>query len=96
MANYEIRVKVPAMGANKGPKPMNYSTWKCPFCQGKGINPYGQTGTERCPACHGHASWEAETVISTLSSCGHCAASGRVNYMGSWAPCPSCKGSGKV
>jgi len=96
MGNYEIRIKVPAKSANPAPRPANYTSWPCPFCRGKGLNPYGKTSTERCPACRGNTAWEAETVSSTLTSCGHCAASGRVNYQGNWAPCPQCRGSGKV
>jgi DnaJ-class molecular chaperone len=93
MPNYDIRVSA---GKSPQPKPSNYSTWKCPFCQGTGLTPYGKTAAERCPACHGRMSWEADAAISMLSSCGRCAGTGRVNHMGNWAPCPECHGSGKV
>jgi DnaJ-class molecular chaperone len=93
MANYEIRI---ATGAAKGPRPSNYATWTCPFCHGSGLNPYGKTINERCPACRGGRSFEAEIAISQLSTCGRCAGSGRINYMGNWAACTTCKGSGKV
>ncbi len=94
MPNYEIRIAAPA-SPQKGLKPSNYATWKCPFCKGSGINPYGN-GAERCPACHGRMNWEADAVMERLSTCGRCAGTGRINYMGSWAPCVNCKGAGKV
>jgi DnaJ-class molecular chaperone len=93
MANYDIRVVTPGQ---KGPRPSNYSTWKCPFCKGSGLNPYGKSMNERCPACHGLQSFETDVVLSVLSTCGKCAGNGRVNYMGNWAPCTNCKGSGKI
>jgi DnaJ-class molecular chaperone len=93
MANYDIRVITPGQ---KGPHPSNYSTWKCPFCKGTGLNPYGKSLNERCPACRGLQSFEADVVMSMLSTCGKCAGNGRINYMGNWAPCTNCKGSGKV
>ena len=95
MPNYEIRV-VPLPSPQKSPKPVNYATWKCPFCNGTGMNPYGKGVGERCPACRGRMAWEADTVMSILASCGRCAGTGRINYMGNWAPCSNCKGSGKV
>jgi DnaJ-class molecular chaperone len=95
MPNYEIKISAPST-PQRGPKPSNYSTWKCPFCHGSGLTPYGKIGNERCPACHGRMNWEADTVASTLSTCGRCAGTGRINYMGDWAPCVNCKGSGKV
>jgi DnaJ-class molecular chaperone len=96
MANYEIKISALKTSVPQPPKPVNYSTWKCPFCKGIGLNPYGRSGSERCPACHGHLSWEADTVLSNLSTCGRCAGTGRINYMGDWAACPNCKGSGKI
>jgi DnaJ-class molecular chaperone len=96
MANYEIKIKTLSAAASKGPKPANYSSWPCPFCHGTGLNPHGQTGGERCPACRGQKAWEVEANSSFLTNCGRCAGSGRINYMGNWAPCTSCKGSGKV
>jgi DnaJ-class molecular chaperone len=96
MPNYEIKISAVGNSQERTPKPSNYCTWKCPFCQGKGINPNGKTAFEKCPACHGHINWEADTVSATLSTCGRCIGNGRVNYMGNWAPCPTCKGSGKV
>jgi DnaJ-class molecular chaperone len=94
MPNYDIKVSVPRNPAQK--KPINYCTWKCPFCQGTGLNPYGKVGTDRCPACHGNMNWEADTVCNNLTTCGRCAGSGRINYMGNWSPCTNCRGSGKV
>ena len=91
MANYEIR---PAI--TKVPKPNPYSTWKCPFCKGTGMNPYGKSINERCPACRGATAFEAEVGASSLAACGRCAGNGRINYMGAWAVCSTCKGSGKV
>jgi DnaJ-class molecular chaperone len=97
MPNYEIKLKATGSATTQAsPKRINYSAWKCPFCQGKGLNPYGDIGNERCPACHGHMFWEADVVSDLLSSCGRCAGSGRINYMGKWTPCTTCKGSGKV
>jgi DnaJ-class molecular chaperone len=96
MPNYEIRVSTAGNSLQKSPKQLNYSTWKCPFCQGKGLNPYGKAVTDRCPACHGKMLWEANIDSAMLSTCGRCAGTGRINYMGSWAPCSTCKGSGKV
>jgi DnaJ-class molecular chaperone len=93
MPNYDIRVRV---AAKKSPRPLNYCEWKCPFCHGEGLNPYGKTSGDRCPACHGRMFWEADADCGNLSGCGRCAGSGRVNYMGSWAPCGTCRGSGKV
>jgi DnaJ-class molecular chaperone len=93
MANYEIR---PATPGQKGPRPSNYSTWKCPYCKGTGLNPYGKSLNERCPACRGSQSFEAEVGSGALSNCGRCAGNGRINYMGNWAVCTNCKGSGKI
>ncbi len=93
MPNYDIRT---TGSPKKTPKPINYCTWKCPFCRGEGLNPYGKTASERCPACRGQINWEADANCELLSACGKCAGSGRINYMGSWAPCTTCKGSGKV
>lgn len=93
MANYEIR---PVKPGQKSPHPSNYSTWKCPFCKGSGLNPYGKTINERCPACRGGLAFEVEAGASVLSTCGRCAGSGRINYMGNWAACTTCRGSGKV
>ncbi len=97
MANYEIKVRAtPPPAGQAAPKPANYAAWQCPFCKGTGINPYGQSGGERCPACRGHKVWEAEANISVLTNCGRCAGTGRINYMGNWSPCTTCKGSGKI
>jgi DnaJ-class molecular chaperone len=94
MPNYEIRVSPVGGSAQKAPKPTNFYTWKCAFCRGTGLNPYGSG--DRCPACHGHKNWEVEANSSVLTNCGRCAGTGRINYMGNWAPCTSCKGSGKI
>jgi DnaJ-class molecular chaperone len=96
MANYEIKICAPITSVPRPPKPVNYSTWKCPFCKGTGLNPYGQSGSERCPSCHGRMSWEADTIIGNLSTCGPCAGTGRMNYKGNWDICHTCKGSGKI
>jgi DnaJ-class molecular chaperone len=96
MPKYEIKISATGNSLQKSPKPSNYYTWKCPFCQGKGLNPYGKSGGDRCPACHGHMNWEVDTISDMLSTCGRCAGTGRINYMGNWAPCTNCKGSGKT
>jgi DnaJ-class molecular chaperone len=96
MANYEIKPSAPKTSAPQPPRPSNFSTWKCPFCKGTGLNPYGKTGADRCPACRGRMSWEADTVMANLSTCGRCAGTGRINYMGNWDACVNCKGSGKI
>ncbi|GEM_PF-3350872 len=95
MANYEINI-VSLSAATKGARPANYSTWKCPYCQGAGLNPYGKTGGERCPACRGMKAFEANIVSTLLATCGRCAGTGRINFMGNWSACPNCKGSGKI
>jgi DnaJ-class molecular chaperone len=96
MANYEIKTSKPGSVQPTGSRSINFSSWKCPYCQGTGLNPYSKTGSERCPSCHGFKTWEADTASSMLSTCGRCAGTGRINYMGNWAPCTTCKGSGKV
>ena len=96
MSNYDIRTSETSGSSSRSPKRINFCTWKCPFCHGDGLNPYGKSGTERCPACHGHKDWEADIGCESLSTCGRCAGTGRVNYMGAWAACTTCKGSGKV
>jgi DnaJ-class molecular chaperone len=96
MPYYEIRISATSNSIRKSPKPSDFCVWKCPFCHGDGLNPYGISAGERCPACHGHLTWEADTICERLSSCGRCAGTGRINYMGTWAPCTNCKGSGKV
>jgi DnaJ-class molecular chaperone len=96
MPNYEIKIKATTGTGQPSPRPANYSSWRCPFCQGTGINPYGKTITERCPACRGQKFWEVEANSNVLSNCGRCAGSGKQNYMGNWAPCSACKGAGKV
>jgi DnaJ-class molecular chaperone len=96
MPNYEIRISTAGSSLQKSPKPINYCTWKCPFCQGKGLDPYAKAGGDRCPACRGKMLWEADIDFAMLSTCGRCAGTGRINYMGNWAPCSTCKGSGKV
>jgi DnaJ-class molecular chaperone len=96
MANYEIKPRMAGAASKAAPKPANYSSWTCPFCRGNGTNPYGKSLNERCPACRGAKVWEAEANSSVLSNCGKCAGSGRINYMGNWAPCTACKGSGKI
>ena len=93
MANYEVKIVSPSTAA-RGPKPSNYSTWKCPYCQGTGISPSGKS--ERCPACRGMKAFEADIVSTLLATCGRCAGTGRINYMGNWSVCPNCKGSGKI
>jgi DnaJ-class molecular chaperone len=40
--------------------------------------------------------FEADIVSTLLATCGRCAGTGRINYMGNWSPCPNCKGSGKI
>ncbi len=96
MPKYEIRIRPQNSPLQKSPQRIDYSTWKCPFCKGNGLNPYGKSGSERCPACHGNTAWEADIALNALSTCGRCAGTGRINYMGNWAPCTTCKGSGKV
>jgi|WetSurMetagenome_2_1015567.scaffolds.fasta_scaffold734295_1 hypothetical protein len=96
MANYEIKIKAGTTAGQPASRPANYSSWRCAFCQGTGLNPYGKSISERCPACHGHKFWEAEVNSNVLTNCGRCAGSGKQNYMGSWAPCTACKGSGKI
>jgi len=95
MANYEIRIVSPTKNF-KGPGLKNYSTWMCPFCHGTGLSTYGKSGSERCPACKGMKAFEADIVSTLLATCGRCAGTGRINYMGNWAVCPNCKGSGKI
>jgi DnaJ-class molecular chaperone len=96
MANYEIKISPLKTTAIQPPRPTNFSTWKCPFCKGTGLSPYGKIGSERCPSCHGRMYWEADTVSANLSTCGRCAGTGRMNFMGNWDICHTCKGSGKV
>ncbi len=95
MPNYVIKIVSPG-SAIKGPRSTNYSTWKCPFCQGTGLSTFGKSGSERCPACRGMKAFEADIVSTLLATCGRCAGNGRINYMGDWAVCPNCKGSGKI
>jgi len=96
MPNYEIRIKAKNSSLPKPSPRANYCTWRCPYCHGTGLNPYAKSAGERCPACHGSINWEADAGSETLSTCGRCAGTGRINYMGNWAPCTACRGSGKV
>lgn len=70
----------------------NYTTVKCAFCKGKGIDPFPVLShLSNCPACHGRGEIRVKEPYSTCPACG-----GTGIYTRSRLYCWTCRGKGVV
>jgi DnaJ-class molecular chaperone len=95
MGNKPSRTKLSPRAPGSGSQAAEYR-WECPYCKGRGVDPYNQAGIKNCPACHGRIFWESEVKLSKLERCGNCDGSGKTDLHGTWKICPACAGSGRV
>lgn len=80
------------LAAAKRWEEMKWAELTCPFCQGRGRDPYGVLShLSKCPVCHGRKTVRVTEPYETCSACG-----GTGLYFRTRTYCGRCKGKGVV